>query len=118
MVMDDRRVLCKWSSDNYRCDLLVHTCGDDGWLTHVHNTRYAGPIPAVDDDAVAVEWVEQSNRRMEALTGTERVRIHGFCDGASFHDATTEALAARLVMLQSGGYRFPDWLLDAVGDSL
>ena len=114
---------CRWSSDNFMCDLYCYEDVNGGWTTHVARSRPARrPQPEMPDlisgtiDVPA--WLEAHNAMMADLDTIPRVPIGGPHDGQSFNDATLEEFRDRLLMLRAAGYRFPDGVLAAVEEEI
>jgi len=109
---------CRWSSNDFQCDVYVYedTCG--GWTTHVANNRvvYAEPLPPpvpFDEDNMDA-WLERHNKVTEMVHESERVPIGGPSDGQTFNDETAEACVARLEVLRSEGYIVPQYAIDVL----
>ncbi len=115
---------CRWSTDDFQCDLYCYEDANGGWITHVAGNRPIGDIPQVDwsllrdDEASQAEWVRQSKAQSEWLCGAERAPIGLPYDGQSFSDPTLEDFRTRLTMLRKAGYRFPDSVLADVSEEI
>lgn len=100
---------CRWSSDNFKCDLYVYKHVNGGWTTHVINNRlkvseeeyarYIDKMLAEGNASLAEECFEPLNLP------------HA---GETFSDPTLEALKERLLYLRGLGYRFPDYVLERI----
>jgi hypothetical protein len=111
---------CRWSSDDYQSDLYCYEDASGGWTTHVAGNRMVGRPPHEDwtllgkgDEAAAEFWV-QHTAQMAWLETAEHAPIGLAHDGETFGDPTLEAFRERLLMLRQAGYRFPDYVLEAV----
>lgn len=107
---------CRFSSDDFRCDVYVYEDAYGGWVTHVAGRRHvidedALPPPVEwipgDEDSVH-RWFERYRQVSKLIDGAELVDIGLPHDGASFNDPTPGACADRLEQLRELGYRVPD----------
>lgn len=111
---------CRWSSDDFRCDLYCYEDVSGGWTTHVAASRtvddppVAGEITGSMSDAEMATWLAAHKAQMAWLETAARRPVGGAHDGASFSDPTIEAFRARLTDLRVSGYRFPDYVIEAV----
>ena len=109
---------CRWSSDNYRCDIY---CYDDvlgGITTHVARYRVVGEVPPAPVSLLLDGKVEEFQRalkkREEFFETCERVPIGLPYDGHDFNDADLESFLERLLHLKGLGYNVPDWVINNV----
>lgn len=133
---------CRFSSNNFWCDVYVYedVCG--GWTAHVAGYRHAiRPIPQIPwkwlptlgDYNLKTHRMVYPNRFIAAL---DRVvsgirvasyRLHYWSvgviprrpiglphDGARFNDETPRACAQRLIELRAMGYKVPQSAIDAL----
>lgn len=107
---------CRWSSDNFRCDLYCFESMDDSYITYVARNRVLGEIPKVPElgSVSSEECARAHNAQMKFLCTAERKDIGGPYDGEMFEDKTLEAFRARLIRLREMGYIFPDYVLEDV----
>lgn len=103
---------CRWSTDDYQCDLYVYESVGGFWSTNVASNRlvYKEPLPpAIPFTADRLtEWHERHERVGEMVDEAVRVEIDLPHAGESFADASAGACADRLQYLKGLGYRFPD----------
>jgi hypothetical protein len=100
---------CRWSSDNFRCDLYCYEDAGGGWTTHVAGARYRDPR-----QARAIVHAESGKAALARAEAAKMDPIGGPFDGQTFNDPTLEAFKARLLELRAAGYRFPDYVLEDV----
>ena len=134
---------CRWSSDNFMCDVYVYEDVNGGWTTHMAGNRpMLPPIPELP-----LSWLPKINGEFDSETRTVRYpnkwraafayvvctvwvwshRIHFWSlsliprrdiglphDGESFNDPTPSDCADRLEMLRRMGYRVPQRVIDAL----
>lgn len=108
---------CRWSTDDFQCDLYVYgdVCG--GYTTHVAGNRpvYDEPLPpVVDFHERPDEWMDRRGEVMRMVDAAKREPIGLPHDGWTFNDSTLQGLLERLLALREVGYRFPDYVLDDV----
>jgi hypothetical protein len=102
---------CRFSSDDFCCDLYVYESRDDGFVVHVASNRLVGDPPHVDFEAAPEDLVAQSKAQHRFVLSAERVAIDLPFAGASFREPDLASLRARLEELRGLGYRFPDDVL-------
>lgn len=109
---------CRWSCDDYRCDLYVYE-SDQGWVTHVAHTRYQAdwtslpaPVPLTED--TVEEWVARHHQVRALLDETPMV-AHGLPHaGQTFTDATPADCADRVEALAALGYWVPAGVVETL----
>lgn len=113
---------CRFSSDNFRCDLYCYESCYGGWITHVAGNRIIGDLPSMPTSQEILDDPKratlQLNAHLNAVRGATREPIGGPCDGETFNDPTLEDFLRRLVSLREMGYRFPDGVLEAVREEI
>lgn len=113
---------CRWSSNNWDCDLYCYADVSGGFTTHVARNRIDGDIPKEDmrllRDGKVDEFMAQHNAQMKFLETCTRSPIGLPFDGQTFNDPDEEAFLARLLQLRLAGYRFLDYVLDDVRDEI
>lgn len=109
---------CRFSSDNFQCDLYVYMSGDDQITIHVANARpdmtgipdnpyfryFKGEIEAADVSALHKEWTD-------AFDKVEYHEIGGRWDGADIKCSIEEAVEY-LKKMKEDGYKFPENVID------
>lgn len=112
---------CRWSSDNFQCELYCYADAAGGWTTHVAGNRVAGFIPQVDEALLDTDpggYAVQIQAQCEFVTAADRIPIGLPYDGVTFHDPTLEAFRVRIVMLREAGYQCPDYVLERIDAEL
>lgn len=115
---------CRWSSDNWKCDLYCYEDVSGGWTTHVAGRRRVGEIP--DDRREdffarrisAEEFFHLHNRQMEVLGTLPMEDIDLPHAGETFHDGSLQEFKDRLLMLRKIGYHFPDYVLTDIDEEI
>ena len=114
---------CRWSTDDFQCDLYCYEDVHGGWTTHVaglrRERRTLAPSPytleaieAAKSDSGA--WAKIYRAYHDELASIPLEPIGLPHDGQSFNDPTLEDFRARLIMLREAGYQFPDYVLEDV----
>jgi hypothetical protein len=108
---------CRWSSDNFLCDLYCYADVSGGWTTNVATRRYVGDIPPIDwsTDETAAASLEAQHAALQRCALEPIGLAH---DGESFRDGDLEAFRATLLRLRAAGYRFSDAVLANVQDEI
>jgi hypothetical protein len=128
---------CRWSSDNFQCDLYCYEDVSGGITTHVASNRVVGEIPEAPFELLMNEgstipeqvlnrmteanlkrYMEAHRRQMDFLETCKREPIGLPYDGQSFNDPDYESFLARLLHLRETGYHFPDYVLDLVKEAI
>lgn len=96
---------CRWSSDDYQCDVYVWPDIDGTWRTAVAGRRHVitEPLPPV---------VPFSD--FEMIGNAELVDIGLPLDGDQYADATPGECAQRLLTIREAGYNVPQYAIDAL----
>jgi len=133
---------CRFSPDNFRCDVYVYEHVDGGYTTHVAGSRFLFPVlpdlsPITLPFGAKVERdpfrIVYSNRLAELAANaywwimiwygrlrswlirhTPRRDIPGPHGCATYSDPTALACAARLIELRNVGLRVPQWAIDTL----
>jgi len=107
---------CRWSTDDYMCDVYVYEDVGGGWTTHVAGRRpvYKEPLPP--QIPWTAENAERYFERMQIVAKmhdeAELVPIGLPNDGESFNDPTANDCAVRLRALRDLGYNVPQHAID------
>lgn len=105
---------CRWSSDNWKCDLYCYESVHGGYYTHVAGNRIVGDVPEIDwrasPDDIAVAYKVQR----EFMDNCKRRDIGLPHDCETFVDGDLESFKARLLMLREAGYSFSDLVLQEI----
>jgi hypothetical protein len=112
---------CRWSSDDFQCDVYVYAHVNGGWTTHVANSRHKienlppeVPLPVGFSDDEWSKYVERERKVMELVKTAELVPLNLPHDGETFSDPTPGACADRLEMLRTAGYNVPQYAIDSL----
>lgn len=115
---------CRWSTDDYRCDLYVYE-GGDGWHCHVAGGRRDWE-PLFDEVRMVRDWAEGrvstsdycfARGAYHAAMSTVPWTYHDEpSTGWDFVTQTPGEMAARMRRLRGEGFSFPDHVLEALED--
>lgn len=113
---------CRWSSNDFQCDLYVFADVGGGYTTHVAGSRYVFKEPLPDAVPFDLEHLEESMERdakISEMCETAQLQPIGLpLDGESFFNLDQEDTVALLQRLHKMGYRFPtDIIEDIRGDA-
>lgn len=134
---------CRWSSDNWMCDVYVYASYMGCWTIHVAGTRNV--IPPLPDLPIHRLATFGGKYDFEARKATYPSKLHAACaktqfwlaalwhrahmasvdavpkrpiglayDGETFYSVTAGDCADRLEMLRAAGYRVPQYAIDAL----
>lgn len=111
---------CRWSSDNWKCDLYCYADVSGGYTTHVAGRKRVGHIPDVPDilTTPSDEWTKAYKTQMAALKSTKLIDIGLPYDGMSFNDDDLESFLDRVNCLKEAGYRVPMYVLEDIEEEI
>lgn len=109
---------CRWSCEDYQCDVYIYDDVHGGITTHVASRRYVfkDPLPPpleLTADNIA-EWMERHEKVMRMVEVAELVPIDLEHAGQSFNHETGVEVAALMEELVELGYRVPQYAIDAL----
>lgn len=104
---------CRWSSDDYRCDVYVYESAD-GFMTHVASNRVlpCRPLPPAELNPSVMDWIARHEMVTEIISSSIHADITLDHAGETFTDATPGDCADRLEELRSIGYHVPQYAID------
>lgn len=107
---------CRFSSDDFQCDVYVYEDCAGGWTTHVASSRiiFNDPLPprvSIDNPvAFLIRYTEVS----DLVERATRIPIGLPYDGETFSDETPGECAETLEMLKDAGYNVPQYAIIAL----
>lgn len=112
---------CRWSSDDYQCDVYVYE-SDRGFETHVAARRRVFKVPLPPPEPFTIENVVAWHARYKAVlalmddeASCEWVNLPEAVAGESFTDATAGECADRLERLRDEyGLNVPQYAVDSL----
>lgn len=120
---------CRFSSDNFACDLYCYADVSGGYTTHVAGNRVIGEIPKEEPwpgQGASKEEIEawshvaaaKHKAQMDFLIAAERAPLGLPCDGKCFNDPDLPSFLARVESLQAMGYRVPHHVVASIRDEI
>lgn len=111
---------CRWSDDNWKCDLYCYEDVSGGFTTHVAGNRIKNDVPALPDilETPSDEWLKAYRKQHAFLGNAERVYIGLPHDGESFNDPDLESFLERVCHLREVGYIFPDYVVESIKEEM
>ncbi len=109
---------CRWSTDDYMCDLYVYDSVSGGIAIHVAGNRliYKEPIPEPVSYTDIEGFMARNAKVNQMIEEAERVRIGLPYDGDTFDGLSQDKAIEKLEELKALGYRFPDYVIDSISD--
>lgn len=113
---------CRFSSDDFQCDLYSYEDCNGGFTTwvarvkHVLSEPLPPPMPWSKEGHDA--WIARAKEVRRILDASPLVPIGLSEDGGHFHDDTADALLRRIEWLRSLGYRCPDSTLEVIREEI
>lgn len=110
---------CRWSTDDFQCDIYCYESCDGGWNIHVAANRRVlkeGDLPPRVPFALENRdaWIERWMKVMEWVK-TAEVRPIGLThDGKNYNELTALDAANRMLALRDAGYNVPQDAIDAL----
>lgn len=105
---------CRWSSDDFQCDVYCYEHVHGGWVTHVAGRRrvFTEPLPPPAPEGDVRAWIERCMKvtKMES----EHVDIGLPYDGETFSTDTPGEMADVLERLGSVGYNVPGYAIESL----
>lgn len=109
---------CRWSSDNFQCDIYCYEHCYGGIMIHVAANRIAEPLPEMPaftrENLESGVWMDAHRRNMALLDKMERVAIGLPHDGETFHVESFQEAADKLIELRKVGYQVPDHAIETL----
>lgn len=102
---------CRFSTNDFQCDVYVYGDTMGGWTTHVAGSRYVfnEPLPPhienIRDNIEAFVKREQEVMRIVEKASFERIDLP--LAGESFFNLDRDSTVAKLCELRDLGYKFP-----------
>lgn len=109
---------CRWSSDDFQCDVYAYESVHGGFMVHVASNRvvFSEPLPEIvplEMERLS-EFVARHQKVMAMVGAAERRKIGLPHDGADFCECSASACADRLECLRAMGYTVPQYAIDCL----
>lgn len=107
---------CRFSSDDFQCDVYVYADCMGGYTTHVATRRriVKTKLPPPVDLSDVKAWIKRDRKVNKILAKAKLVPIGLPFDGERFNDETASGCADRLDELRGLGYTVPQYAIDAL----
>lgn len=111
---------CRWSSNDWDCDLYCYEHVGGFFAIHVASNRVVGEVPKVPwiMDTPNDVWLAAHRAQMAFLETAERKTIGLPHDGQTFEEPDLESFRACIVNLRAMGYHCPDGVLDSIDEEI
>lgn len=108
---------CRWSSDNYNCDIYAYESCYGGYEIHIASSKYEGEIPKLDYNLLATDMVEFTKQRKAQLEylkdcGTKELNLK--YAGENLGAETLEEFENLMLELKEIGYDIPDYVFETI----
>jgi len=107
---------CRWSSDDYQCDIYAYEA-ETGFVVHVASSRrrFAEPLPEPVSPSEDFDgWWKRLKTVSSMLDQATSHPIGLQNDGESFSFDTPGECADKLVHLRELGYNVPEYAIDSL----
>ena len=108
---------CRWSSNDFQCDLYIYSDVNGGWTTHVADCTYSERIPLPLENLNPKDYAEAWEKHFQELDAC-RITFTQPWAGETFNDDSLAALSERLYIMRLMGYRFPDYVFDRIDEEI
>ena len=114
---------CRWSSDNWRCDLYCYEDCAGGYITHVAGRHLKNPeilpqLPLKLTLDNLNEWHEIHNKQLDLLENAEYEPIGLPYDNETFNDPDLQSFLERVISLKGMGYHVPNYVIEDIKEEL
>lgn len=108
---------CRWSSDDFKCDLYCYGDVSGGYTTHVAGNRVVGEVPPLPD-LDSPKFIEEYKKQSDFMATAKREPIGLPHDGETFNDPDLASFLDRLLELKAIGYHVPDWVVSNIREEM
>lgn len=113
---------CRFSCNDYQCDLYCYEDVMGGWTTCVANSRYVFKEPLPPPEPFTPEntpaWHKRDEKVMKMVHDAHTEPLGLPYDGQCFNDPTIEEFRSRVAHLIEVGYRVPEKLLERIDEEV
>ena len=115
---------CRWSTDNFNCDLYCYEDCSGGYTTHVAGNRqriWVKLLSWLTDKRCDIGPYKIRMSRFDLWGLPHRLthkKIRLLEVGETFNDATLESFYERIKSLIELGYKVPDYVLKTIEDEI
>ncbi len=107
---------CRFSSDNFKCDVYVYEDISGGYTIHIATSKIIGNAPELPNitKVSSNEYFKAYKAQMKFMDTVKRKKIGLPQDGKTFNVATTKECADKLLELKAIGYSVPQYAIDSL----
>ena len=107
---------CRFSSDNFKCDVYVYEDVMGGFTIHVAASKIIGNAPELPNitEVSNDEYFKAYEAQMKFMETVKHEKIGLSQDGKAFNIATAKECADKLLELKAIGYNVPQYAIDAL----
>ena len=113
---------CRWSTDNFKCDVYAYESCYGGWQIYIASHRYEDGIPLVDNNLLikekTKEWTEQYIKQSKWLETAKFEPIGLPLDDGDIVCETLPDFLAKMQEIKKAGYHIPDWVFDDIKEEI
>jgi len=111
---------CRWSSDNYQCDLYMYEDCSGGWTLHMAGRRFVDPVPPVPNfgSVPDAEWLAAHRVQSQFIADAAIGLINLPHAGETLSCSSLGEVRDTLIMLRELGYCFPDYVLESIENEI
>ena len=107
---------CRWSSDNFKCDIYAYEHCDGYYAVHVASNKPVGDIPELLewDSENSEAWFKRHKEQMDFLDDAEREPIGLPFDGETYELWTLQKFLDKMLELKEAGYNVPAYVINEI----
>lgn len=107
---------CRFSSDNYNCDIYAFADCYGGYTIHVAKRRYVGDIPKIPavTEGNEKEFIEQVKKHNEFMKTAEQKIIGLPLDGENYSCVNLPEFLEKILEIKEAGYNVPDYVIEDI----
>ena len=109
---------CRFSSDDWMCDVYCYEHCNGGFITHVAASRRVARPATTLDWTNGITLCATNKAQMAELGAIGSAPIGLPFDGETFNDASLENMRLRLMALKECGYNVPNFVFDRIDQEI
>lgn len=112
---------CRWSSNNFKCDVYCYESVHGCFTIHVASNRIVDELPPEPFNFIDLpkeEFSKKCKEHHDALDKAKHKKIGLKYDGQSFDCNTIEDMRNTLVELKQVGYIVPDFVFEIIDEEI
>ena len=107
---------CRWSSDDFQCDIYAYESVHGGYCVHVASNRpiFTQPLPPPVNELDARAWIERHEKVSQMMRSAEHKEIGLTRDGTNHSLDTAQEAVDLLESLKAEGYNVPEYAIQGL----